>query len=237
MSACASGTGRHAPCTCAKTCAWLAVAGEVKLHVLSMPVGGAQVAKTVTWPITPLSACLASPCHNQTTSPSTPASSRPTVTSTDDGNTVITLTGNPLADLYMLYEISYPASPRSASPHPWMQRRPSYWSTVSVHSSAAAALSPCLRVSRLACPWGVGQHPGFQHDRWSMRPACTCVVLPCSCKEHAGSAYDTSHNAHDRTEAAGPGSCRVGHSGHGQRPEDIPVRHGTLSWGHNHWDQ
>lgn len=96
--------GRHASCTGAKTCAWLAVAGELKLHVLSMPAGGLQVAKTVTWPITALSACPASSCHNRT-SLSTPASSRPTVTSTADGNPVITLTGNPLADLHMLHEM------------------------------------------------------------------------------------------------------------------------------------
>lgn len=167
----ASGTGQHVSCTGVKTCAWLAVAGEVKLHVLSMPAGGSQVAKTVTWPITALSACPASPCHDRTASPSTPASSRPTVTSTDDGNTVIVLTGNLLTDLHMLYEMfissispfSFPTSLDAGTAFQLVDSE-----CPQLNGSSTVALPIMQRpqpVDFKASPWGVGQHPGVQHDR------------------------------------------------------------------------
>lgn len=76
--------------------------------LVSAVSGGRQVGKSVTWPIKPLSECPASSCNSHmgsegsSTASSTP---KPTVTRTDNGNTEITLTGNPLVDLQHLFEL------------------------------------------------------------------------------------------------------------------------------------
>lgn len=73
------------------------------MTMLSSSASVPQLMKAVTWQIKPLSECPSSPCNNQPAAASTssPASS----TSPDNGNTVIQLTGNPLADLNMVYQL------------------------------------------------------------------------------------------------------------------------------------